>query len=131
VRRNPRGIDVVFETVGRTMFDTAVAHVAPFGRILVIGVTAEYGDGVSWESVTAVRIHQTLLAKSATIVGSTLAAYPRQVWARHLETIEATLRSGELAPMLDATQFSGLEDLPDAVDHVTSGRNRGKVLVRL
>ena len=37
----PRGVDVVYESVGGDMFDTAVGALAKRGRLLVIGMMSQ------------------------------------------------------------------------------------------
>ena len=40
-----QGVDVVWETVGGTMFDTCARNLAVGGRLLVIGMMSQYGEG--------------------------------------------------------------------------------------
>ena len=37
----------------------------------------------------------------------------------------------EIVPLVDSSQFAGLESVPDAVDYLLAGRNIGKVVVDL
>jgi len=41
------------------------------------------------------------------------------------------LSSGRLTPLVDGRQFTGLEQVADAVEHLLAGQNLGKVVVDL
>lgn len=127
----PNGLDVVFESVGRHLFDTALEHLAPFGRLLTMGAVSEHGSGTDWEPVTGVRVYRTLLGKSASIRSALLMRYPPAVWQQHFERLQGLLAEGALQAAVDDTRFEGLESVPAAVAHQQSGRNWGKVVVRL
>ncbi len=129
-RECPRGIDFVFESVGRQTFDTALRHLAPFGRLIVIGAVSEYGDGLNWEKVEGVRVYQTLLGKSASIHGCFLPLYPQEVWMRHLDRVRGLVADGTLIAAVDPTEFHGVDAIADAVAYLHAGRNRGKVVIR-
>ena len=65
----PNGLDLVFESVGGSMFDTCVNNLAIKGRIVVIGAVSGYRDGSAWESKTKTPLNAKLLSKSASIRG--------------------------------------------------------------
>lgn len=127
----PQGIDVVFESVGRETFDIAVRHLAPFGRLVSIGAVSEYSNGMDWEKVEAVRPYYSLMGKCATFCGCLLTMYPHEVWRRHYGQLQDLIASGRLHAAVDDRVFQGLGSVPDAVEYLQSGRNRGKVVVRL
>ncbi len=127
----PEGINVVFESVGRTTFDVAVKHLAVFGRLVSIGAVSEYENGMNWEKVAAVRPYYPLMGKCATFCGCLLTMYSLDVWRRHFDELQSLVGQGALRPALDDAVFEGLASVPDAIDHLQSGRNRGKVVVRV
>jgi len=45
----PKGIDLVYESVGGDMFDVCVRHLAVHGRLIVIGAISGYKDGSAWK----------------------------------------------------------------------------------
>lgn len=125
----PHGINLVFESVGRDTFDTALAHLAVFGRLICIGAVAEYRDGLEWEAARQVRVYRQLLATSGTIRGCYLPHFMGKL-SEYLQRLEHLLDSGEIRAMIDPTEFNGVDAIHDAVDHVRQGRNRGKVIIR-
>lgn len=124
----PRGLDVVYESVGRAMFDTCIDHLAIRGRLLVIGFISEYLDAP--EVVNSARIYGKLLGKSASIRSMFLLHYIRQV-PEHLRRLLALYDTGKLRAAVDRTRFQGVEQVVDAVEHLHSGRSTGKVVVQM
>lgn len=55
----PNGIDLVFDCVGKQMFDAGIEHLAVKGRFVVVGFISEYGKAL--ETVTRPRIYEKLL----------------------------------------------------------------------
>ena len=124
----PDGLDVVYESVGGALFDTALRQLARHGRLLTIGFIGEYVDGA--ERTTDVRVYHRLLAKSASIRGFFLPHYRRHFRA-HMAELFGLVRAGGLSVAVDPTRFDGLEAVVDAVEHLHSGQSRGKVVVHL
>jgi hypothetical protein len=125
----PRGINLVFESVGRTTFDTALRHLAVFGRLVCIGAVSEYSAGLNWERVEQVRIYQWLLARSASVRGCYLPHYAAQI-PQYLTKLVALLGEGKIHAAIDPTEFRGIDAVKAAIAHLAHGRNQGKVLLR-
>jgi NADPH-dependent curcumin reductase CurA len=113
------------------MFDVALEHLAPFGRLVCIGAVSEHAGGLEWEKVSRVRVYQALLGKSASISTCLLMLHPHEVWRRHFERLLSLLDEGTLQAAVDPVIFEGLTSVPAAVQHLQDGRNWGKVVVRL
>src|SRR5579883_113037 len=69
----PNGVNLVFECVGRQVFDTCVDNLAVRGRLVVIGFVSEYGN--NFEPVTQPRIYQKLFWKAASVRGFLMPMY--------------------------------------------------------
>lgn len=67
-REYAKGVDVVYESVGGDMFKTAVDALAMRGRLLVIGMMSQYGDG--WPVDNHPGLPEKLLKKSASLIGA-------------------------------------------------------------
>jgi NADPH-dependent curcumin reductase CurA len=124
----PRGLDLVYESVGREMFDTCVENLAIRGRLVVIGFISEYLAAP--EVVHSPRIYGKLLGKSASIRSMFLLHFIRQV-PEHFRHLLALYDTGKLRAAVDTTRFHGVEQVADAVEHLHSGRSNGKVVVRM
>ena len=123
----PNGIGLIYESVGRGMFDTSVDHLAVRGRLVIIGYITEYLDQP--ESVTEPRIYFKLLGKSASIRSMFLPHFFKQV-PGHLTKLVDLYESGQLQVAIDPTEFRGVGAVADAVDYLHSGQSQGKVVVR-
>jgi NADPH-dependent curcumin reductase CurA len=125
----PQGINLVFESVGRKFFDTALNHLAIFGRLVCIGALSEYGDGLQWEAVEEVRVYRRLLATSGSIRGCLLHHYAARI-PQYMEKLLGLLAQHHIQAAIDPTEFRGVESVRAAAAHLATGKNRGKVLVR-
>jgi prostaglandin reductase 3 len=123
----PRGMDVIYESVGRKMFDTCVDHLAIRGRLVIIGYITEYLAAP--ETVTSLRIYFKLLGKSASLRSMFLLHFIRQV-PEHMAKLMELYQSGQLQVAVDPTVFQGVESVVNAVEYLHSGQNSGKVIVR-
>jgi hypothetical protein len=123
----PKGVNIVFESVGGEMFDASVRSLAVRGRLITIGFISEYPRA---EKAEMTRIHTFLLPKSASVHGFYLNHFWRDYAAPHLAKLIALLESGKLIAEVDAADFHGLESVADAVEYLYSGKNQGKVVVR-
>ena len=63
----PQGINLVFECVGKQLFDTCVDNLAIKGRLIVVGSISEYSQNP--EQVLQPRIYHTLMWKAASVRG--------------------------------------------------------------
>lgn len=124
----PEGVDVAYESVGRELFDVALGALAVRGRLLVIGYVSEYVGGL--EAVTGPRVYARLLARSASVRAFFLPHF-REHFRAHTLRLLGLQREGRLRVEIDPVAFEGVESVADAVEHLHSGRSRGKVVVRL
>lgn len=86
----------------------------------------------SWkgDQSKSISLPAELLSRSASIRGFFLNHYIRQI-PRHLLTLFEHVQQGKLLSSIDSTPFHGLESVADAIDHMYSGKNIGKVIVHL
>ncbi len=125
----PKGVDIVFESVGGELFDVALDHLAPFGRLITLGFITEY-KAAAPERVHRPRIYYKLLAKNASVRGFNLNLhFGRPALAEHLAWLVAQMQSGALKAHLDPTRFEGVSGAIDAVEYLHAGKNSGKVIV--
>ena len=126
-RDYPQGIDLVFDCVGKHLFDIGVDHLAARGRFVVVGFISEYGKAL--ETVTRPRIYQKLFWKSASVRGFLLPRYAEHIPAAR-DRLLNLFYTGQLQVSVDPKSFQGIEAIPDAVDYLLSGQNCGKVVVQ-
>jgi NADPH-dependent curcumin reductase CurA len=121
------GINLVFDCVGKQVFDTCVENLAIRGRLIVVGFIAEYGKSV--EEITRSRIYHQLFWKAASVRGFLMPLY-QEYAAEARDRLLNLCYSGKLQVAVDPTQFNGIESIPTAVKYLLDGQNCGKVVVR-
>jgi len=128
----PKGIDIVYESVGGSFYDTCVNNLAVKGKLIVIGMISSYQDQSAWNSQGGGNpmIAMKLLAKSASVSGFFLNHFLEHA-PRHLLHLGQLVSSGKLVSVVDEKHFQGLEQVPDAIDYMYTGGNEGKVVVQL
>ncbi len=119
-------LDLVYESVGRSMFDVAVKNLAIRGRLVIIGAITEYKDGP--EIVTQPRVTMQLLPKSASIRSMFLNHW-LEYMPEYVPKLIGHIQAGELDIQVDPTEFTGVDSVVDAVEYLHSGQSKGKVVV--
>ena len=122
----PEGINLVFDCVGKRMFDTGIENLAVRGRFVVEGFLTEYGDQL--ESTLRPRIYQKLFWKSASVRGFWLPSYAEYIPAAR-DRLLNMFYNNLLDIKVDAKVFRGIDSIPRAVSYLLSGLNAGKVVV--
>lgn len=130
----PKGIDVVYESVGGEMFNTCVKSLAPRGRVIIIGYISSYKSSTILNSRPNIPLYQMLLAKSASVCGFFLLHYIADI-PSHFAKLAGLYTAGKLRGGVDLGHkclngpFKGLESAFDAVDYLYSGQSSGKIVV--
>lgn len=121
------GINLIFECVGKQVFDTCVDNLAIRGRLVTIGYISEYALNV--EQVLQPRIYHQLMWKAASVRGFLMPHYKEYI----LEARDRLLNlfyTDKLKVAINSTVFNGIESIPAAVEYLLTGKNCGKVVVR-
>lgn len=134
----PQGVDIVYESVGGQMFEDCLNNMAVRGKLIVIGMVSGYKDQTPWkggaaEAAGGTQITMKLLRKSVTVSGFFLMDFA-ELFSRHLRILARLVRNGRLIAAVDKSpeaSFEGLQQVPEAIDFLFSGKNKGKVVVRL
>ncbi|XP_030466658.2 uncharacterized protein LOC115685707 [Syzygium oleosum] len=124
----PRGVDIVYESVGGEMFDLCLNALAIYGRLIVIGMISQYQGEHGWTPSKYPGLCEKLLSKSQTVAGFFLVQYSN-FWQEHLDRLFQLYSRGQLKVAIDPKRFVGLNAVADAVEHLHSGRSIGKVVV--
>ena len=131
----PCGVDVMYEGIGGEIFNTCVKNLATKGKLVVIGFIESYKSS-NFSTRPTLPLHQILLSKSASIRGFFHNDYIADL-PSHISRLCQLYEQGQLKALVDVGEgapggpFRGLESVYDAVDHLFSGCNRGKVVVEI
>lgn len=123
----PNGVNLVFECVGKEMFDICVDHLAVRGRLIVVGFISDYGKNL--QQVYQTRIYGKLLWKAASIRGFLMPLYKEYIPQARDRLLEL-FYAGKIKVAVDPTEFRGIESIVNAVEYLLSGKNCGKVVVK-
>lgn len=121
------GIDLVFDCVGKQVFDTCVNHLAIRGRFVIVGFISEYAHDL--EQVMQPRIYQKLFWKAASVRGFLMPHFAEYVTEARDRLLDM-FYSDKIKVAIDPTTFHGVESIPDAVEYLLGGKNCGKVVAR-
>jgi len=117
------GIDIVFENVGGTTFDAALARMNAFGRIALCGLIAGYnGQPIPIQNVRSLLVNRLLI--QGFIVAEHMEVWPQALaeLAQHVAAKRIRYRE---------TVAQGLSSAPRAFIGMLKGENVGKQLVKL
>lgn len=121
----PQGIDVYFENVGGEHLSAAIGHMNPFGRIALCGLISRYNAPAQAEEHG---LFMDILKKSITVRGFLAPEFFGQ-FREFVEQMTGWIRDGRLKQ--HETVLEGIAKAPEAFLGLFSGRNTGKMLVRL
>ncbi|XP_074587154.1 uncharacterized protein LOC141843041 [Curcuma longa] len=128
MKEYPKGIDIIYESVGGDMFNICLNALAVYGRFIVIGMISQYQGNNGWQPLKYPGLCEKLLAKSQTVAGFFLIHYAH-LWQEHLDKLFDLYSTGKLKVAVDPKRFNGLDSVADAVEHLHSGKSLGKVVV--
>ncbi|KAJ9561030.1 hypothetical protein OSB04_006190 [Centaurea solstitialis] len=124
----PKGVDIVYESVGGEMFDVCFNALAVYGRLVVIGMISQYQGEHGWKPRNYTGLCEKILAKSQTVAGFFLTQYAH-LWQQHLDNLVHLFSVGKLKVAIDPKSFVGVQSVADAVEYLHSGKSVGKVVV--
>ncbi|CAO3632671.1 unnamed protein product [Cunninghamella blakesleeana] len=124
----PKGVDIVYESVGGEFFDICLNSLATKGRLIVIGMASTYtkASGLKGNDLNT----QKLLGKSRTVTGFFLNDYTSE-FPEHLSTLIQLLSEKKLHVEIDMIGNGDINDIVTGVNHLQTGKNKGKVVVPL
>ncbi|CAG6015967.1 unnamed protein product [Menidia menidia] len=132
----PKGVDVVYESVGGRVLELAVNSLANKGRLIVIGFISGYQTPSGILPFQGGTLPVKLLQKSASMRGFFLPHFLAD-YREALGSMMQMLAAGKLVCEVDCGEmapegrFVGLESVFRAVDYMYAGKNLGKVVVEV
>jgi len=120
----PKGIDVSFENVGGEIFDTVLAQMNTFSRIIVCGMISDYNATKPYE----LKNIRSVLVNRIRMQGMIVFDW-HQRYAEARNELAGMLQQGKLKYRESVAE--GLESAPQAFIGLLQGRNFGKQLIKL
>ncbi|KZV32797.1 hypothetical protein F511_23709 [Dorcoceras hygrometricum] len=118
----PDGIDIYFENVGGKMLDAVLLNMKLYGRIAVCGMISQY----NLEELEGVKNLFLLVVKRIRMEGFIVFDYAH-LYPKYLEMVLPLIKQGKIVYVEDIVE--GLENAPNALIGLFSGRNVGKQVV--
>jgi hypothetical protein len=122
----PAGIDVYFENVGGTIFDTVLTQMNLFGRIAICGLISSYNatePQAGLKNVRAVLVNR--LRMQGLIVFDWAKRYPEAIAALGAWHAEGRLK------LREDVRDGGIDAYPDVLNLLYTGGNFGKLVLRV
>ena len=125
VARIEGGVQAFFDNVGGPILDALLPHMAHYGRVAICGLVAGYGEDAP---MAGPKNFDQILMRRLKIEGFFIPDFLEQA-SQFLPKLRQWHESGQLDMRFDETQ--GLENTLIAYEHMLTGGNIGKVLVKL
>ncbi|WP_397517576.1 NADP-dependent oxidoreductase [Rhizobium ruizarguesonis] len=125
----PDGIDVYFENVGGPVWDAVLPLMNLYGRVPVCGLIANYNGASSSDHDKLPATMSAVLRRSLLMRGFINTEFVKEHYTAFRQEIGPLVASGKIKYREDIVD--GLENAPDAFIGMLSGKNFGKLLVRV
>mgnify|MGYP003385898087 CR=1 FL=1 len=121
----PKGVDIFFDNVGGDILDSVLARINQKARIVVCGAISQYN---STEGVVGPKNYLSLLVNRARMEGMVVFDYAKQYHVA-VKALSELLASKKMVSREHVVE--GLENFPDALNVLFSGKNFGKLVLRV
>lgn len=124
-KASPNGVDVYFDNVGGTISDAVHRNINQFGRVVVCGAISLYN---ATELPMGPRVEGLLIRKSALMQGFIVSDFSDK-FAEGAQQLGQWLKEGKLT--YEETVVEGFENIPQAFIGLFTGKNTGKMIVKV
>jgi hypothetical protein len=121
----PKGIDAYFENVGGTHFTAALNTLKQYGRIAACGMIQRYNDA----QPAAITDNLTFIVGKSLRIQGFIVTDHFDMMGDFIKELSGWMAAGKITPA--ETVIEGIENAPDAFMGLFSGRNTGKMLVKI
>ena len=121
----PDGVDVYFDNVGGSISDAVHRNINQFGRIVVCGAISLYN---ATELPMGPRVEGFLIKKSTLMQGFIVSDFSDK-FPEGIQQLGQWLTEGKLT--YEETVMEGFESIPQAFINLFTGKNKGKMIVKV
>lgn len=121
----PAGIDVYFDNVGGDILDTVLGRINKHARIVICGAISQYN---STEGVAGPKNYLSLLINRARMEGMVVFDYAPRYNEAVME-LSTYLQQGKMQSREHIV--TGIENFPEALNTLFSGKNFGKLVLKV
>ncbi|MEH0152562.1 NADP-dependent oxidoreductase [Limibacter armeniacum] len=121
----PDGVDIYFDNVGGEIADAVLFSINKYARIIVCGAISVYNET---SPPTGLSVQPFLVKNTALMQGFLISDYKQQ-FPKAIKAIAGWLQEGKLK--YEETIVEGFENIPQAFLGLFSGKNKGKMVVKV
>ncbi len=121
----PKGVDIYFDNVGGPISDAVHRNINQFGRIVVCGAISMYN---ATEMPTGPRVEGFLIKRSALMQGFIVSDFVDK-FPEGAKQLGQWLKEGKLT--YEETVIEGFDAIPEAFIGLFTGKNKGKMIVKV
>lgn len=121
----PDGVDVYFDNVGGEISDAVLFHINRYARMINCGAIAVYNETSLPKGLS---VQPFLIKKSALMQGFTVGNYSER-FPEAINKLAEWLKDGKLN--YEETIVEGFDNIPQAFLDLFSGKNKGKMVVKV
>jgi NADPH-dependent curcumin reductase CurA len=121
----PNGVDIYYDNVGGPISDAVHRNINQFARVIICGAISLYN---ATELPMGPRVEGLLIKKSALMQGFIVSDFSDK-FAEAAQQLGQWLKEGKLKH--EETVVEGFESIPQAFIDLFSGKNTGKMIVKI
>ncbi len=121
----PKGVDIYFDNVGGEISDAALFHINKFARLVICGAISLYNETSLPQSLSV----QPFLVKNSALMQGFIVSDYSQKFSEAAQVLGKWLKEGKLHNT--ETIVEGFENIPQAFIDLFSGKNKGKMVVKV
>ncbi|MCA6075267.1 NADP-dependent oxidoreductase [Fulvivirga sedimenti] len=121
----PDGVDIYFDNVGGSISDAVLFSINRFARLIICGAISMYNDT---SMPTGISVQPFLIRNSALMQGFIVSNYEDK-FPEAIQKLSGWMKEGKLA--YNETIVEGFENIPTAFLDLFSGKNKGKIVVKV
>ena len=121
----PDGVDIYFDNVGGDISDAVLFNINRFARMIICGAISVYNETSLPQSVSV----QPFLIKNSALMQGFIVSNYEDKFIEAIQHLSGWLQEGKLN--YSETIVEGFENIPQAFLDLFSGKNKGKMVVKL
>jgi NADPH:quinone reductase len=121
----PNGVDIYYDNVGGEISDAVIFNITFHARIVLCGQISLYN---ATETPVGPRLQPILLSRSALMQGFIVGDF-KENFSEGMQQLSQWVKEGKLK--YEETIIEGFDKLPDALLGLFSGKNKGKMIVKV
>ncbi len=121
----PDGVDIYFDNVGGSISDAVLFSINRFARLIICGAISMYNDT---SMPTGISVQPFLIKNSALMQGFIVSNYEDK-FPEAIQKLSGWMKEGKLT--YNETIVEGFENIPSAFLDLFSGKNKGKMIVKI